>query len=116
MTSMLQPVRAPMRVSQPCLAGDAAYHAGMGTSRYWQRTRRMTVALLVVWFIVTFTASFFARALNEWRFLGFPLGFYMSAQGVLLVYLAIVWFYARYMDRLDDQARPREEQDMHLPD
>ncbi|MGC3964794.1 MAG: DUF4212 domain-containing protein [Rhodocyclaceae bacterium] len=71
---------------------------------YWSRTRRLSVALLVLWFIATFAASFFARSFNAWSFLGFPFGFYLSAQGVLIGYLVIVWFYAHRMDALDDEA------------
>ena len=44
--------------------------------------------------------GWYARELNEITFLG-PLGFYMSAQGSLIIYVLIIWFYARYMDRLD---------------
>ncbi|HEX5127581.1 MAG TPA: DUF4212 domain-containing protein [Rhodocyclaceae bacterium] len=72
---------------------------------YWRKTRRITSVLLAIWFVVTFSTSFFARELNVYTLLGFPLGFYLVAQGALIVYLAIVWFYARYMDRLDEAAR-----------
>lgn len=70
-------------------------------SQYWQTNIRVTFSLLMIWFVLTFVVNFFADALNEFEILGFPLGFYMASQGSLLVYLAIVWFYARYMDKLD---------------
>ena len=69
---------------------------------YWQRNLRMTAILLAIWFVVTFVASWFARELNEITFIG-PLGFYMGAQGSLIIYVLIIWFYARYMNRLDHQ-------------
>ncbi len=68
---------------------------------YWQRNLRITAFLLLVWFVVTFVASFFARELNDIVVFGFPLGFYMGAQGALIVYFLIIWCYARYMNRLD---------------
>jgi len=68
---------------------------------YWRRNLTVTVILLAIWFVVTFVAAFYARELNAFTFLGFPLGFYMGAQGALLVYLAIIAFYAFYMNRLD---------------
>ncbi|MDA0190091.1 MAG: DUF4212 domain-containing protein [Proteobacteria bacterium] len=68
---------------------------------YWQRNLRITAFLLLVWFVVTFVASFFARELNAIVVFGFPLGFYMGAQGALIVYFLIIWGYARYMNRLD---------------
>jgi putative solute:sodium symporter small subunit len=43
----------------------------------------------------------FARELNELIFAGFPLAFYMGAQGSLIIYILIIWFYARRMNALD---------------
>lgn len=68
---------------------------------YWNKNLRLTAGLLAVWFVVTFVFSFFARELNQLTFLGFPLGFYVGAQGALIVYVLIVWYYARRMNRLD---------------
>lgn len=68
---------------------------------YWRRNQRITVILLLIWFVVTFVASYYARALSSITVLGFPLGFYMGAQGALLVYVLIIGFYASYMNRLD---------------
>lgn len=76
---------------------------------YWQRNIRLTLALLGVWFCVTFVAGYFAEALNRIPFFDFPLGFYLFAQGALLAYLAIIGIYVRYMNRMDrDWARESE--------
>lgn len=69
---------------------------------YWRRNVTVTSMLLFVWFVVTFVVGWFARELNEIRFIG-PLGFYMGAQGALIIYVLIIWFYARYMNRLDKE-------------
>jgi putative solute:sodium symporter small subunit len=68
---------------------------------YWQRTLRITAILLAVWFVVTFVVSYYARELSAITIFGFPLGFYMGAQGALIIYVLIIWFYARYMNALD---------------
>ena len=68
---------------------------------YWRRNLRLTAGLLCVWFLVTFVAGYFADELNEYSFLGFPLGFYMFAQGSLIIYLIIIAIYVRAMNRLD---------------
>ena len=68
---------------------------------YWHKNLVITAILLVIWFVVTFVEGWYARELNNITFLGFPLGFYMSAQGSLIVYVAIIGFYARYMNKLD---------------
>lgn len=68
---------------------------------YWRKTRRLTIGLFVFWLVITFAMNWFARELNEIVVFGFPLGFYMDAQGLLFVYLAIIWFYSRQMRALD---------------
>jgi putative solute:sodium symporter small subunit len=78
---------------------------------YWHKNLTITVILLAIWFVVTFVMSYFARDINETRILGFPLAFYMGAQGALVIYVAIIWFYARYMNGLDRQYHVDEEED-----
>lgn len=68
---------------------------------YWHRNLLITAILLAIWFIVTFVEGWYARELNAFTFLGFPFGFYMSAQGSLVVYVVLIWIYARYMNKLD---------------
>lgn len=72
---------------------------------YWRKTRLLTLGLLIVWIAVTYVISWYARELNELVIFGFPLGFYMGAQGSLLVYLAIVGIYCRLMVRLEAKYR-----------
>lgn len=78
---------------------------------YWRRNLNLTGVLLAIWFVVTFVASFFARELNEITILGFPLGFYMGAQGALIVYVLVIWFYARSMNKLDREYGVHEGED-----
>jgi putative solute:sodium symporter small subunit len=69
-------------------------------TEYWRQTCRLTAGLLVLWFGVTFSVAFFARELSV-RFLGWPLSFYLAAQGALLVFLLIVHVYARQQTQRD---------------
>ncbi len=69
--------------------------------QYWHRNLKLTVALAAVWFLVTFVMGYFARELATVNFFGWPLSFYMAAQGSLVIYVAIIWFYARKMRSLD---------------
>ena len=72
---------------------------------HWRSTRRLTAALLLLWLLTGFGAVFFARELYRFSLFGWPLSFYMAAQGCSLVYLAIIVCYAWRMRRLDQQAR-----------
>jgi putative solute:sodium symporter small subunit len=69
--------------------------------RFWLQTRRLTGSLLVVWLAVNLLVPWFARDLNHWQVFGFPLGFWLAAEGALLVYLAIIVAYVVAMDRLE---------------
>jgi putative solute:sodium symporter small subunit len=70
---------------------------------YWRKNLVITAILLAVWFVATFVEAWYARELNQYSFLGFPLGFYMSAQGSLIIYVVIIYVYARYMQKLDKE-------------
>ena len=75
---------------------------------YWRRNLLITGVLLAIWFVVTFVEIWFARELNSVTFLGFPLGFYMSAQGSLAIYVLIIGYYAWYMGKLDKEYNVNE--------
>ena len=79
--------------------------------QYWQINLRLTAWLLVLWLIVTFGSTYFADTLNQITFLGFPLGYYMASQGALIFFLGIIWFYARYMNDLDQEYGVHEGED-----
>jgi putative solute:sodium symporter small subunit len=68
---------------------------------YWSRTLKITAVLLFIWFVVTFVMGYFAIPLAEINFFGWPLSFYMAAQGSLVVYLFILYYYAKKMRQLD---------------
>lgn len=68
---------------------------------YWRRVRLLTAALVVVWFLLTFGVVFFARELSGFTLFGWPFSFYMAAQGLILLYLAIIALYVKRMRRLD---------------
>ncbi|MGQ9685470.1 MAG: DUF4212 domain-containing protein [Thiobacillaceae bacterium] len=78
---------------------------------YWHRNLRLTGVLLAIWFVATYVVSYYARELNEIVIAGFPLGFYMGAQGALIIYVLIIWFYARSMNKMDKEYGVHEGED-----
>jgi putative solute:sodium symporter small subunit len=70
-------------------------------NEYWHKNLVITAILLLIWFVATFVEAWFARELNTITFLGFPLAFYMSAQGSLIIYVALIGIYAVLMRKLD---------------
>jgi putative solute:sodium symporter small subunit len=80
-------------------------------NEYWKKNLTVTAVLMAIWFVATFVVAWYARELNSISFLGFPLGFYMAAQGSLVIYVIIIWYYARYMNRLDVEYGVAEGED-----
>lgn len=78
--------------------------------RYWRKTLRLTMGLLLIWFLVSFVATYFARDLN-FTFFGWPFSFWLGAQGAPLVYVLLVGFYAWAMNRLDVEHGQDDEAD-----
>ena len=69
---------------------------------YWKYNVRLTTILLVIWFVVTYLlGGLWAAQLNEIVVLGFPLGYWVAAQGSLAVFVIEIWVYARLMNKLD---------------
>ena len=68
--------------------------------KYWKKLSLVTIGLLLLWFLVTFVASFFASELT-FNFFGWPFSFWLGAQCSMIIYLWIVWFYAHYVNKLD---------------
>lgn len=75
---------------------------------YWRRNLRITVVLVIIWFAVTFVVGYAARDLS-FSFFGWPFSFWMGAQGSLIVYVVLIWYYARTMNRLDREYGVDEE-------
>ena len=69
---------------------------------YWSRNLRITAILLALWFVVTFVIGWYARDLS-FNFFGWPFAFWVGAQGALVLYVWIIWYYASYMNRLDKE-------------
>ena len=59
---------------------------------YWGKTSSLMWTILALWFFFSFVVHFFAPTLNGIRILGFPLGFYMAAQGSLIAFL-LMWIW-----------------------
>ena len=76
---------------------------------HWHRTRNLMITHLIIWFIFAFVVHWFAPQLNKVSFLDFPLGFYMAAQGSLIVFVVQLFVFAKQQDNIDRQFGVAEE-------
>ena len=56
----------------------------------------LSTALLAVFLVVTLATS-----LNEFGFLHFPLGFYLLAQGLLILIVVMAFWFIKIQERID---------------
>ena len=77
---------------------------------YWSATLRLISIVLVVWFIVSYLAGIIlAPALNSIQLGGYPLGFWFAHQGSMYVFVALIFYYAYAMDKIDREFDVHEE-------
>jgi putative solute:sodium symporter small subunit len=69
---------------------------------YWRYNLRLTTVLLIIWFVTAYIITgLMAGWFNQFTFLGFPLGYYMAAQGSLAIFVVEIAVYAYLMNRKD---------------
>ena len=77
---------------------------------YWRKNVILVLALLAVWFTVSCVLGIIlVERLNEIRFAGFPLGFWMAQQGSILVFIVLILVYCLIMMRLDRRHHVEED-------
>ena len=72
-------------------------------ARHWEKTRNLTILVLIVWFILSMVVPWITNSLNSMNFLGFPLGYYMCVQGSLIAFVLLIWIQNWRQDRIDDE-------------
>ena len=78
---------------------------------YWSYNVKLTTMTLIIWFVVTYVAIFFSPQLNNIVIFGFPMGYYMGAQGALIVFVWLIFNYAFKMNKADVDYGVQEETD-----
>lgn len=76
---------------------------------YWRENRNLMLLVLFIWALVSYGAALISGLLNKVVIFGFPLGYYMGAQGSLIVFLLLIIFYAKKMDQIDKKYGVEEE-------
>lgn len=73
---------------------------------YWPAVIRLTLALLAIWFLVSFGAGIlFREFLDQFHIGGAPLGFWFAQNGSIYVFVALIFYYCAAMNRLEKKFR-----------
>jgi putative solute:sodium symporter small subunit len=71
-------------------------------SAYWRKNLRLVGACLAVWFLCSYVFGILlVDRLNEIRLGGFKLGFWFAQQGSIYIFVALIFFYAWRMNKID---------------
>ena len=82
---------------------EPAQHNQARDDAHWAKTTKLMFTHLGIWFFFGYIIHMFVIPLNKITIpvLGFPLGFYMAAQGSLIVFVVMLFFFARQQDKID---------------
>jgi putative solute:sodium symporter small subunit len=70
---------------------------------YWSKTSTLMWTILALWFFFSFVVHLFAPSLNAIHILGFPIGFYMAAQGSLIAFVVLCFWNASAQNKIDEE-------------
>jgi putative solute:sodium symporter small subunit len=72
---------------------------------HWRKTTNLMLTHLGIWFFFGYIIHMFVNVLNKVTIpiLGFPLGFYMAAQGALIVFVVQLFLFARQQNKIDHE-------------
>jgi putative solute:sodium symporter small subunit len=68
---------------------------------HWRKTSKLMIVMMALWLFFSFIVHMFVVPLNGIRIFGFPLGFYMASQGSLIVFVAMLFWFAKAQDKID---------------
>ena len=81
-------------------------------NNYWKANLRLMAICLVIWFIVSFLFGILlVDQLNTIHIGGYKLGFWFAQQGSIYTFVALIFFYASRMNKLDREYGVHEDEE-----
>ena len=69
---------------------------------YWSANLRLVAFCLAIWFVASYLFGIIlVEELNNFRIGGYKLGFWFAQQGSIYIFVALIFFYAYRMGKLD---------------
>jgi len=96
-TQLEGPSTAPERVNE-------------SAAEYWRQNKALMLKLGLIWFTVSYGFGILlVDELNLIQIGGYKLGFWFAQQGSIYVFIALIFYYSRAMERLDRAFQVEEE-------
>ena len=71
--------------------------------RHWEKTKGLMFLTLAIWFIFSIVIFMFGESLNNGSFLGYPLAYYMCAQGSIIIFVVLIFWFANRQEKIDEE-------------
>jgi len=79
---------------------------------YWNSNLKLVGLCLVIWFVVSYLFGIIlVEPLNNIKIGGYKLGFWFAQQGSIYTFIALIFFYANRMGKLDRKHDVHEDKD-----
>jgi len=69
--------------------------------KHWEKTKGLMILTLIIWFIFGYLIFMFGYSLNSASFLGYPLAYYMCAQGSIIAFVVLIFWFANKQESID---------------
>ena len=71
--------------------------------KHWDKTKSLMIITLALWFLFGYVIFMFGSSLNEGSFLGYPLAYYMCAQGSIVIFVVLIFWFANRQEKIDEE-------------
>ena len=71
--------------------------------RHWEKTKGLMIITLAIWFVFSIVIFMFGESLNNGSFLGYPLAYYMCAQGSIIIFVVLIFWFANRQEKIDEE-------------
>ena len=71
--------------------------------RHWEKTRGLMIITLAIWFVFSIVIFIYGEGLNNSSFLGNPLAYYMCAQGSIVIFVVLIFWFANRQEKIDEE-------------
>ena len=71
--------------------------------KHWDKTKGLMFVTLIIWFIFGYLIFMFGSSLNSASILGYPLAYYMCAQGSIVAFVVLIFWFANKQEKIDEE-------------
>ena len=79
--------------------------------KHWEKSKNHMIITLIIWFFFSTVIFMFGAEINSMTFLGYPLAYYMTAQGSLLAFVVMLFWTANKQEKIDEEHGFSERED-----